>query len=239
MRIDKAISRYFGSSSEEVPIGSLSSITRRNLEVLDEMYDIDWEDVARKARFGHHFSYLVMGMGFGDQSIAYERRETRHPGAGGTFVWIGNKRYRLCDLMSYAPDGESDVFDDKERRDYYGNIQERRKYYWSIIDPFTDQKLISSGDKSYASRYSAELSAARALGKHFPDIIPGNVVLTITEGDDVEMFLGVGKGKRYSDLSEIRTSVGSLEAMRDEGTDIEGLDLRQVLNLDDIIHKLK
>ena len=86
---------YFEEGSGWVPRESLSTPTRRNLRYLERELGYQFDDQARKAKFGHAPSYLIYGTNpQGDEAI-YERRETTGRGAGQTFIWEGRKRHRL------------------------------------------------------------------------------------------------------------------------------------------------
>ena len=90
--------KYFDEGSEWIPINKLSGPTRRNLALLEEIYGIQWDNKARKAKFGWAHSYLIEGTGPAGEEVFFERRETMHLGAGQTLVWIDGRRFRLKDL---------------------------------------------------------------------------------------------------------------------------------------------
>ncbi len=89
--------RYFGENSCWVPRESLSPLTRRNLRVLEREFGYQFEDRARKAKFGYRPSYIIFGTSSEGDEVVYERREPGHRAAGQTYVWVGGRKHRLAE----------------------------------------------------------------------------------------------------------------------------------------------
>lgn len=86
---------YFREGSEWTSRDNLSTITQRNLRALERELGYQFDDQARKAKFGYRPSYLIYGTNPQGEEVVYERREPGHRAAGQTYIWEGGKRHRL------------------------------------------------------------------------------------------------------------------------------------------------
>jgi len=95
-RIKGKLSRYF--SGQLIPRSRLSTRTNRSLSYLEKELGFKFENEALKANFGYRPSYLIFGTSPKGEDAVYERRETSSPGAGQTYIWVGEERHRLGDF---------------------------------------------------------------------------------------------------------------------------------------------
>ncbi len=86
--------RYYEEGSQDIPRDGLSTVTKRNLSILEGM-GYQFSNTARRANFGWAPSYLIYGENPEGKEAVYERRETSSRGAGQTFIWIEGKKTRL------------------------------------------------------------------------------------------------------------------------------------------------
>ena len=98
---------------EGIPRQSLSTVTRRNLEGLEslgfvfgseaEVYPVQQEEYMKGKYVGPGRlakSFVIRGDSPGGEEAVYVRWETKAPGAGQTYVYVGGKRYRVTDVLS-------------------------------------------------------------------------------------------------------------------------------------------
>lgn len=66
-----------------------SSVTKKNLIILGQIYKIIWEKITRYPVNGR-FGYIIEGTLSGMHPVTYVRKELNHQGSGQTDLWFGN-----------------------------------------------------------------------------------------------------------------------------------------------------
>lgn len=98
--------------------GIMSSTTTRNLETLRTSYDIKFDyiyvaltyDANMAPTFKAMLSYFATGVASNGNKVLFARRETGTPGAGQTYLFVGDKQFNASDFIpqSFYPNGDKE-----------------------------------------------------------------------------------------------------------------------------------